>query len=50
MAGMFDKIFEEKANKIKEDFDNRMAQMEKTMRDRFDKIDKKMDEISSKMK
>jgi len=50
MAGMLDKLFEDKANKIKEDFDKRLSQMERGFKDRFDRLEKKMDDISSKLK
>lgn len=50
MAGMFDKIFEEKADKIKKDFDKRLSEHEKIMKGQFDRLEKKIDDLAASVK
>lgn len=50
MSGMLDKLFEEKAEKIKKDFDNRLSEHEKFMKAQFDRLEKKMDDLAASVK
>lgn len=50
MAGMFDKLFDEKAEKIKKDFDQRLSEHEKTLKVQLDRIEKKMDSLAANVK
>ena len=50
MAGMFDKIFEEKAEKIKKDFDLRLSEHEKNLKVQLDRMEKKMDALTASVK
>ena len=50
MSGMFDKIFEEKAEKIKKDFDKRLSEHEKNLKVQLDRMEKKMDELAFNVK
>lgn len=45
MAGMLDKLFEEKADKIKKDFDKRLSEHEKVLKIQLDRLEKKMDDM-----
>ena len=50
MAGMFDKLFDEKAKKIKEDFDQRLSVMEKELQKRFDTLEMMIADVASRIK
>lgn len=50
MAGMFDKMFDEKAEKIKKDFDLRLSEHEKFMKGQFDRLEKKIDDLTASVK
>lgn len=50
MAGMLDKLFEEKADKIKKDFDKRLSEHEKNLRVQLDRMEKKMDALAASVK
>jgi len=50
MAGMLDKLFEEKAEKIKKDFDKRLSEHEKNLKVQLDRMEKKMDELAFNVK
>lgn len=45
MAGMLDRLFDEKAKKIQDDFEKRLGVMERLIKERFDGLDKKIDEM-----
>jgi len=50
MAGMLDKLFEEKAEKIKKDFDKRLSEHEKNLKVQLDRMEKKMDDLAFNVK
>jgi flagellar capping protein FliD len=50
MAGMLDKLFEEKAEKIKKDFDKRLSEHEKNLKVQLDRLEKKMDDMAACVK
>ena len=50
MAGMFDKLFDDKAEKIKKDFDKRLAETEKNIKVQLDRMEKKMDNLATNAK
>lgn len=50
MSGMFDKLFDEKAKKIKDDFDQRLSVMENELKKRFDTLEKILADMSAKVK
>ena len=50
MAGMLDKLFDEKAERIKKDFDNRLSEHEKNLKVQLDRLEKKMDEMAASVK
>lgn len=50
MSGMFDKLFEEKAEKIKKDFDKRLSEHEKNLKVQLDRMEKKMDDLAADIK
>lgn len=50
MTGMLDKLFEEKMEKVRNEFDQRLLKLEQNLKAHLDKIDKKLDDISSKLK
>jgi len=47
MAGMLDRLFDEKAEKIKRDFDRRLSEHEKNLKAQLDRMEKKMDDLAS---
>lgn len=50
MAGMLDKLFDEKAEKIKKDFDKRLSDTEKNIKTQLDRMEKKMDDLAADIK
>lgn len=50
MVGMLDQIVEKNIDKIKADFDKRLELMEKNLHGRFDRLEKKMDDMAAKAK
>ncbi len=50
MAGMLDKMFEEKAEKIKKDFDKRLSEHEINLKVQLDRLEKKMDDLAAGVK
>lgn len=50
MAGMLDKMFDEKAEKIKSDFEIMLFEHDKMLKAHLDRIEKKMDEMAAKVK
>lgn len=47
MAGMLDKLFDEKAERIKKDFDKRLSEHEKNLKVQLDRLEKKMDDLAA---
>jgi len=50
MAGMLDKLFDEKAEKIKILLDKRLSEHEKNLKVQLDRLEKKMDEMAATVK
>lgn len=50
MSGVFDRIFEEKAEKIRKDFDKRLSEHEKNLKAQLDRMEKKMDDLVANVK
>ncbi len=50
MAGMLDKMFDDKAAKIKADFDKTLSAHEKKLKEQLDRIEKKMDDLAEMVK
>lgn len=50
MAGMLDKLFDEKAERIKKDFDKRLSEHEKNLKVQLDRLEKKMDDLATNTK
>ncbi len=50
MSGMLDKLFDSKAEAIKNDFDKRLSVMENKLKERFDTLEKMMTDIKAKLK
>lgn len=50
MSGMFDRIFDEKAEKIRKDFDKRLSEHEKNLKVQLDRMEKKMDDLAAGVK
>ncbi|MFH0904240.1 MAG: hypothetical protein V1854_03520 [Methanobacteriota archaeon] len=47
---MFDKIFDDKAEKIKKDFDKRLAETERNVKVQLDRMEKKIDDLATNAK
>lgn len=50
MAGMLDRLFDEKAEKIKRDFDRRLSEHEAVLKVQLDRLERKMDDLAAEVK